>query len=546
MLFNSVEFFIFFSGVLTFYWLARNHFKLQNIFLLLAGYVFYGWWDVRFLFLIAFSTVLDFNFALKIDRGSLNWAVRIKTLVFLLFTGVFFLLLDFNPANSLNRGSLCSIRFEYLPIFIGVISYFLILYGLDKLSSGWEESKRRGIFLVICVTTNLLLLGVFKYFNFFLGSFISLFEKLTGMQADIPMLNIILPVGLSFYTFQSISYVVDVYRKEFKPTDRFLDYAAYLIFFPQLVAGPIERGRHLLPQFLKKRPSLTKEDINYGLWLIVWGLYKKIVIADGLAKIVNSTFMPFDQGNFSVPQDGFRLLIAIYAFALQIYGDFSGYTDIARGVAKLLGFDIILNFNLPYFARTPSDFWKRWHISLSSWLRDYLYIPLGGNRGGQFFVYRNLMITMALGGLWHGASWNFLYWGVFHGVILCVYRVFKITEEKKYPSWGIPFLQGVLMFHLTCIGWLLFRAKNMDTVFIFFKSIFSHFHASDLAWQNFFTIFKYSWLLIIFQCVQFFTKNLNPLNKAHWFIRLNIYLFLIMSILSFTDAKPQEFIYFAF
>ncbi|MBL8014508.1 MAG: MBOAT family protein [Candidatus Omnitrophica bacterium] len=545
MLFNSVEFLIFFCVFFVIYWMAHKNLTLQNRMLLLGGYLFYGWWDVRFLFLIAFSTVLDFNFALKIDRGQLDKSVRIKTLVFLILAGIFFLLLDFNPGAS-AAGQSVVFRPQYMSVFLLVISYFLVLYGTDQASSRWKEEQRRKVFLIIGVATNLLLLGVFKYFNFFLDSFISLFEKMTGGHANVPVLNIVLPVGLSFYTFQSISYVVDVYRRQTKPTERFLDYAAYIIFFPQLVAGPIERARHLLPQFLKIRPSLTKDDFNYGMWLIVWGLYKKVVIADNLAKIVNTTFMPYDQGQFVVPHDGFRLLVAVYAFALQIYGDFSGYTDMARGLAKLLGFDIILNFNLPYFARTPSDFWKRWHISLSSWLRDYLYIPLGGNRGNQWFVYRNLMLTMALGGLWHGASWTFLYWGVFHGFILCVYKFLNISEDKKYPSWGIPVLQGIVMFHLTCMGWLLFRAKNMETVAVFIRSVFGHFHVSPLAWENFFLLFKYSWVLIAFQLVQFYSKNLFPLNRAHWFIKLNVYLFLIMSILCFTDSKPQEFIYFAF
>lgn len=544
MLFNSVEFLVFFSIFFCVYWLTHKHLTIQNRLLLVGGYIFYGWWDVRFLFLIAFSTVLDFNFALKIDRGLLDRAVRIKTLAFLFLTGIFFLLLDFNPISAPNQ--FVAFRSQYFPIFLFVISYFVVLYATDKETSRWEESARRKVFLIIGVSTNLLLLAVFKYFNFFMGSFISLFDKITGSHANIPVISIVLPVGLSFYTFQSISYVVDVYRRLTKPTERFLDYAAYIIFFPQLVAGPIERARHLLPQFLKIRPSLTKDDFKYGMWLIVWGLYKKVVIADNLSKIVNSTFLPFDQGQFVVPHDGLRLLVAVYAFALQIYGDFSGYTDMARGLAKLLGFDIILNFNLPYFARTPSDFWKRWHISLSSWLRDYLYIPLGGNRGPQWFVYRNLMLTMVLGGLWHGASWNFIYWGAFHGLILCVYKFLNISEEKKYPSWGMPVLQGIIMFHLTCIGWLFFRSKNVGTIEVFLKSIFGSFHTSGLAWQNFFLLFKYSWVLIVFQLIQFRSKDLFPLNRVHWFIRLNVYLFLIMSILCFTDSKPQEFIYFAF
>ncbi len=547
MLFNSLTFLIFFSVVYILYKLSRGHLRWQNILLFVASYVFYGWWDSRFLFLITFSTVVDFNCGLAIDRPQFNWAIRIKSFALILSTGILFLLLSLFPKAQASAGvPWHAVNYQFIPYVAGVLAYFTFLYILEKFSRSWDQSLRRKTFLILSIVTDLSTIAVFKYYNFFAESFVAVLNNFFGAHVAFSAVAIILPIGISFHIFQTLSYTVDVYRKELKATDRLFVYATYLSFFPQLLAGPIQRGKHLLPQFLKERPVVTREEIRYALWLIVWGLYKKVVVADNMARIVNTPFGPFDQGNFSLPQVGFRLLVAVYAFAFQIYGDFSGYTDMARGIAKLLGFDLTLNFNLPYFARTPSDFWKRWHITLSSWLRDYLYIPLGGNRKGGLLTYWNLMLTMLLGGLWHGASWTFILWGFFHGFILCVYRFFRISEDKKFASWGIPFLQGVFMFHLTCLGWLIFRARNIQTVGIFLRSIFTNFHVSGLAWQNFFELIQFSWFLIIFQIVQGSTGNLNPLKERHWFIKLTVYIFVLMSILSFGSAKAQEFIYFAF
>ena len=272
-----------------------------------------------------------------------------------------------------------------------------------------------------------------------------------------------------------------------------------------------------------------------------------MVIADNVAKITNSTFAAYDSANFAAATtDGGTLYVAVLAFAIQIYCDFSGYTDIARGTAKLFGFDLMLNFKLPYFAADPSSFWNRWHISLSSWLRDYLYIPLGGNRGGNVKTYRNLTLTMLLGGLWHGAAWNFIIWGAYHGLLLSVYRALGINTERE----GYPKLKRILMtiffFQLTCLGWLIFRAQNIETIGIVFSNIVFNPVFTAQTWSDLCTLFYYSWFLILFQFIQLALKTLNPMAKFHWFIRFNIWIYIGMSIMVLAAKGEQEFIYFAF
>ena len=325
------------------YFLTQRYFRLQNGILLIASYVFYGFWDWRFLALLFVSTVVDYNLALLIEKS--------------------------------------------------------------------ESPGERKALLAASICVNLGILGFFKYFGFFAESFASLLNSF-GFQSSTPFFNIVLPVGISFYTFQTMSYTIDVYRRKLPATRNFFDFALFVSFFPQLVAGPIERATKLLPQVLQPR-KFSQSNFVEGFYLIILGLFKKVVIADNMAPIVNYIFSR-DVSTLS----GAEVLVGVYAFAFQIYGDFAGYTDIARGVAKWLGFDLMLNFRMPYFATSPSDFWQRWHISLSSWLRDYLYIPLGGNRQGTLLTYRNLMLTMVLGGLWHGAAWTFVAWGFFHGLIL--------------------------------------------------------------------------------------------------------------------------------
>jgi alginate O-acetyltransferase complex protein AlgI len=296
-------------------------------------------------------------------------------------------------------------RFCGLLAFSTTVDFFVAKY---MHGTATQADKKK--LLIISVITNLTLLGFFKYYNFFSTQFVTAFSNL-GISVSLPALNIILPVGLSFYTFQSLSYTIDVYRGHAVPAKNFLDLAAYVSFFPQLVAGPIERASRFLPQFLKPR-HLEPGDFGIGLYHVMIGLFKKVIVADNLAPIANMVF-----GKPPADLTGPEVLIGVYAFAIQIYCDFSGYSSIAQGIAKWLGFDLMWNFKMPYFAVSPSDFWKRWHISLSSWLRDYLYIPLGGNRHGKLMMYRNLILTMALGGLWHGARWTFVIWGLYHGTI---------------------------------------------------------------------------------------------------------------------------------
>ncbi|MGB0715214.1 MAG: MBOAT family O-acyltransferase, partial [Phycisphaerae bacterium] len=316
--------------------------------------------------------------------------------------------------------------------------------------------------LLLSVGTNLGILACFKYCDFFLQSASDLLNAL-GVQNEPRLLNVILPVGISFYTFQTMSYTIDVYRKKLNAHDSLLQFAVFVAFFPQLVAGPICRAQELLPQIARHR-SLSPDHAFTGCYWFLWGLFKKVVIADQMAALADPIFENPDYYH------GGAILVAVYAFTIQIYCDFSGYTDMARGVAAILGFSLPPNFNMPYLARNPSEFWRRWHMTLSSWLRDYLYIPLGGNRWGPTRTNLNLMLTMLLGGLWHGAAWTFVIWGGFHGFLLIVYRFTESVAKRYQPLVRLTqtpmarALSGIFFFHLVCLGWLIFRAPNMTVV----------------------------------------------------------------------------------
>ncbi len=321
------------------------------------------------------------------------------------------------------------------------------------------DEVRRKTLLAVSVCTNLGILGFFKYFNFFTENLRALFETF-GIECLAGRLEIILPVGISFYTFQTMSYTIDIYRREIEPTRNFLDFALFVAFFPQLVAGPIERAKRLLPQ-IQRRREVDEETFARGLWLIFWGLYKKIFIADNLAFTVDRIFSA----------SGSSPLLMVYlgglAFTVQIYCDFSGYTDIARGCARVLGFDLMRNFNLPFFAVNPRQFWQRWHISLSTWLRDYLYISLGGNRKGRGRTYLNLFLTMLLGGLWHGAAWNYVLWGVFHGVLLIGHRMVLEAQEAKTSLSNLVArnaAKSLLTFNAVVFGFAIFRCSRKTFV----------------------------------------------------------------------------------
>ena len=549
MLFNTFTFAVFFAIVCSIYWLNKNNYKRQNIILFVSSYIFYGWWDARFLILLVVSTFLDYTASILIDHKKLTFEKKTKSYAFLLAAVLLFVGLqkiDFSTHWPFlikpDKAPDALFGWWLLAASAGFLAIFEFIQTLSRRYRQFAWDK---FYLIWSVALNLAILCVFKYFNFFADNFIALWSWIFGTAPTEITLKIVLPVGVSFFIFQTISHTVDVYRKKIPATFSLIELATYIAFFPQLVAGPIERGAHLLPQFQRPR-TVSGDEKKEACWLIAWGLYKKVVVADNVAKIVNHVFQPYDTlVRFDVPHDGLRCLVAVYAFALQIYCDFSGYTDIARGTARLLGFDIMLNFNLPYFATNPSDFWRRWHISLSTWLRDYLYIPLGGNRNGTLATYRNLMITMLLGGLWHGAAWNFVYWGAYHGVLLVAYNLLN----EKGASIRLNFanlMKGLLMFHLVCLGWLLFRAQNMTTVFVFLESIFTSFKSSPEALAATKDLVFYSWFLIGFQFIQAFTDNLTFTKNAQWFVRLNIWIFIITSIFSLSQGKAQEFIYFAF
>jgi len=475
MLFNSLEFALFFPIVTGVYYLLRH--RGQNLWLLAASLFFYASWDWRFLPILATTMVVDFY----------------------------------------------------------VAGY------LEKLAKMEAPERKRKLVLAISMGANLAMLGFFKYFNFFIDSFHSSLLAL-HISAPINTLNILLPIGISFYTFQSMSYTIDVYRGELPAARHFLDFALFVSFYPHLVAGPIMRAVDLLPQILSPRHT-TRQQVLDGIHLMIWGLWKKMFIADNLAPLVNGIFS-------ETAPSGFHTLMGVYAFAFQIYCDFSGYTDVARGVAKLMGFELVLNFNLPYFSTSPQEFWTRWHISLSSWLRNYLYFPLGGSRDGEAKTYRNLMITMLLGGLWHGAAWNFVLWGAYQGTLLVIHRALQPRLDKMFDFRAAPARAASLtfrilvMFQLTCFGWLLFRASSFTQIVTMTASLLHPFQQvdKDLALQ----VVGYAGPLLVIQCWQYFSEklmflaNLRPLE-----LRIAAYS-VLMYLMLFRAAKPQAFIYFQF
>ncbi len=476
MLFNSLAFAVFIVVFYNGYLHLQRTKTWQNVWLLLGSYVFYGWWDWRFLSLLWISTAVDFFVGRRLARS--------------------------------------------------------------------DDPRVRKRWMILSLCTNLGILGLFKYFDFFTESFAEIAGSV-GWQVDALTLGLVLPVGISFYTFQTLSYTIDIYRRRLEPTDDLLDFAVYVAFFPQLVAGPIERASHFLPQVAKAR-TIAPGQIEGGLWLIVWGLFKKVVIADNVAGVANTVFNGY--GDYQ----GLDLLIGALAFTVQIYGDFSGYSDIARGLAKLMGFELMVNFALPYFSRTPSEFWRRWHISLSSWLRDYLYISLGGNRGGRYKTYRNLSLTMLLGGLWHGAAWNFVLWGAFHGLILCLYRPLEIRKRKADKGPGpLPLRVGkafggwLIFFTLTVIGWVLFRAESVPQIQHFLTHMWS-FDDSKSTADMATTLGWCALPLVVAQIVQYTRHDLLAPIRGPWIWRAALCALLAAALPLFAPGESVEFIYFQF
>lgn len=398
-------------------------------------------------------------------------------LIFFPIVFIFYHLLDHKSQNQLLLIASYIFYGAWDYRFLSLLMFTTLMdYGFSLVLDGTRSDRIRKLCLWISVVANLGILGFFKYFNFFAENLVTLFAEF-GIKADLIALNIVLPLGISFYTFQSMSYTIDVYRRRLRAERNLIDFALYVSFFPQLVAGPIERADRLLPQ-VKNRRVLTLSKCADGLWLVLRGFVKKVVIADNLAYIADAVFS--QEKSLS----GVATLLGVYAFAFQIYCDFSGYSDIARGLAKWLGFELMVNFETPYLARNPSEFWRRWHISLSTWLRDYLYIPLGGNRLGPFRNYLNLMITMLLGGLWHGASWTFIVWGAYHGVLLMTYRFYTSVCEKINRSIVIPIklsprvaqlIHVFVTFQFVCMGWIFFRSQTLEQALRIYMRIFRYF-----------------------------------------------------------------------
>ncbi len=428
-------------------------------------------------------------------------------------------------------------RFAML-LLISTTGDFLLGLRIDQSLN----NRIRKRWLIGSLVLNLGILSFFKYFNFFVASTISLFDTL-GIHLSAPVLHVVLPVGISFYTFQSMSYTIDVYRRKLPSEKSFLNFAVYVSFFPQLVAGPIERATNMLRQVHAPR-EITRQKIGSGLSLIFWGLFKKVFIADNCSDIANLAFSNADS------HSGLAVFFGVYAFAFQIYADFSGYSDMARGLARLLGFEMMRNFDLPYFSVNPTEFWRRWHISLSTWLRDYLYIGLGGNRNGSFKTYRNLFLTMLLGGLWHGASWHFIFWGMYQGALLIGHRLLSPWLERFNPKgwlagriwyWG----RVAFMFQMICIGWIFFRANTLGQVGEMLSHIAGDLRWDAEAWSFLGKLAYFVWPLFAVQFVQFKARDLNPLPHVPAWTKA-IFAACLVYLLFIHGASSDSFIYFQF
>lgn len=480
MLFNSIEFAVFLPIVFLLYWFAFNkNLRLQNLFIVVVSYVFYGWWDWRFLILIAFTSFCSWGSGLLIEKYK-------------------------------------------------------------------NEPRKAKTVSVLNIVLNLLILGVFKYYDFFVTSFANL---LLGGKTDGLLLKIILPVGISFYTFQALSYSIDVYRGKLEPTRDIIQFFAFVSFFPQLVAGPIERATNLLPQFEKSRTFDYDKAVD-GMRQILWGLFKKMVVADNCAVYVERVFSTYQE------QSGSTLLLAAVFFTFQIYCDFSGYSDIAIGTAKLFGIKLMRNFNMPYFSRDIAEFWRRWHISLTTWFRDYVYIPMGGSRVGKAKVVRNTFVIFLLSGLWHGANWTFIAWGAYHSLLflplILTGKNRKYTNQVADGRW-LPSIketgQMLVTFLFAVIGWIIFRADSIGQAWGYFcgicnKSLFT------VPWLN----LKSYYLPVVFSIFVLLVVEWLQRDKEHAFdlsgikshvLKFAIY-YLMVVVLFWFGGQSETFIYFQF
>lgn len=482
MLFNSLDFAFFLPIIFALYWLLRKQLKAQNILILIASYVFYAWWDWRFLSLIFLSTVIDYLVGIALDRE--------------------------------------------------------------------EKITKRKALLWMSILINLGVLGLFKYYNFFLDNFVSAFSFL-GIHFNASSLSIILPIGISFYTFQTLSYSIDVYRRKLPATSDFVAFSAFVSFFPQLVAGPIERATHLLPQFYTKRTFDYGGAIN-AIRLILWGLFKKVVIADNCAFIVNQVF-----GNYS-EYAGSTLLLGAFFFAFQIYGDFSGYSDIAIGTARLFGFRLNENFARPYFSRDIAEFWRRWHISLTTWFRDYIYIPLGGSQNGKWQSIRNVFVIFLVSGFWHGANWTFIVWGALNAALFVPILLLNknrrnlntVAENRVFPS-AHEWLAMGFTFATTTLCWILFRADSLSVALSFYKEIFSPSlltvpYVFGVGFERVALLFVFILVLILVEWIdRHNTSTLYSIHTQSIPKQLLVCYMLAMIIFLFGESQ-QTFIYFQF
>ena len=472
MLFNSLEFAIFLPVVFLLYWFVfQRRVRWQNLFIVIVSYLFYGWWDWKFLFLIAFTSFCSWGSGLLIER--------------------------------------------------------------------YRQKCTAKVIHISNIVLNLLILGVFKYYDFFVDSFARLF---LGGRDDTLLLHLILPVGISFYTFQALSYSIDVYRQRLKPTRDIVQFFAFVSFFPQLVAGPIERATNLLPQFEKKRTFDYSNGVD-GMRMILWGLFKKVSVADTCALYVNHVF-----GNYH-DCSGLSLVFAAILFAIQIYGDFSGYSDIAIGTAKLFGIQLMRNFRTPYFSRDIAEFWRRWHISLTTWFRDYVYIPLGGSRTTKAKVVRNTFIIFLLSGFWHGANWTFIAWGAYHALLflplILLGKNRKFVSEVAEGKW-LPSLkeagQILLTFILATIGWILFRSESISQAWEYITLIP---HEGTLYTKELLVALMLSIGMLVMEWLHRSRQHgLDLRSRSHvWHYVLY---FILIAIMFFTYSNSESFIYFQF
>lgn len=478
MLFNSIEFLVFLPIVFMGYWLVFKRLRLQNIFVVLCSYVFYGWWDWRFLILIAFTTFCSYASGILLEK---------------------------------KEG--------------------------DRRVQRWISA--------VNITLNLLILCIFKYFNFFSENLNNLF-RWWGIELDWVTLDILLPVGISFYTFQALSYTIDIYRHKMQPTHDVVAFFAFISFFPQLVAGPIERATNLLPQFLKSRTFDYGQAVD-GMQQILWGLFKKMVVADNCSRIVDIVFDNYQQ------MGSWQLLAGAIFFTFQIYGDFSGYSDIAIGTARLFGISLMKNFNFPYLSRDIAEFWRRWHISLTTWFRDYIYIPLGGSREGKLKSVRNTFIIFVVSGFWHGANWTFIIWGLFH--VLLFLPLLLTSNNRKHRGniaaghW-LPsvkeLIQMVMTFFLVVVGWILFRAENTDQAFGYIRRLFSMEPSIEGMPSH---VVEVSVYILVLWIVEWLQRNkeygLQIQHLKSKPLRIMIYTF-VMLFIEMTMGESSEFIYFQF